>query len=71
MTWIYLARPIKQRRVVGSFEHVNEHYSDVISREYLYLLYSYEHLKKEICLTKIAKFSYHRVIALKVANNLD
>jgi hypothetical protein len=69
MTWIHLAEPTQQRRVVRSLEHINEHYSDVRSTEYLDFLHSYERLKKEICLTKLAKFSYHSVIALELAYN--
>ena len=69
MTWIHLAQSTEQWRVLDCFEYGNEHSVYIRCREHLQWLRSYKPLNKGNSSTKIAKFSYHRVIALKLTNN--
>jgi len=69
MTWIHLAQPTDHWQVVDCFEHGYEHSGYISCSQYLDLLCSCKPLNKGICSMELAKFSYHRVIALKLANN--
>jgi hypothetical protein len=69
MNWFHLSQATDLWRVVGCFEHGYEHSGYIRCTEYLDFLRDYKRMKMGICLAKLAKFSDHRVIALKLAND--